>query len=351
VRRLSILSVGYALAPVGPDAVGGAEQVLTALDRALVGLGHRSYVVAPAGSRVAGELIATPPVPAGIDEAARTDAERAMRRAVMQTLRRRPVDLIHCHGLDFANTLPQAGPPALVTLHLPPGWYPPGALQPTRPNTWLNPVSAAQAADCPPGPALLDPVPNGVPVEALGRARHARRSFTLMLGRICPEKGQHIALDAVRRANVPLLIVGHAFPYPEHLAYVRDEIEPLLDRWRRRIEPVGFARKRRLLAAARCVLVPSLAPETGSLVAMEAMACGTPVIAYPAGALAEIVEHGRTGFLVRSPEEMAAAIAAAGTIDPETCRRTARERFPLARTVESYLGLYRRLAQAQTAPS
>ena len=58
-RRLAILSLGYALAPVGPDAVGGAEQVLTALDRALVGLGHRSLVVAPAGSRVAGELVAT----------------------------------------------------------------------------------------------------------------------------------------------------------------------------------------------------------------------------------------------------------------------------------------------------
>jgi glycosyltransferase involved in cell wall biosynthesis len=85
---------------------------------------------------------------------------------------------------------------------------------------------------------------------------------------------------------------------------------------------------------------------------MEALACGTPVIAYRVGALAEIVEHGRTGFLVESTEAMADAIGRAGTIDPETCRRAARARFPLARTVETYLALYRRLAQpAAVAPS
>jgi glycosyltransferase involved in cell wall biosynthesis len=86
-------------------------------------------------------------------------------------------------------------------------------------------------------------------------------------------------------------------------------------------------------------------PETSSLVAMEALACGTPVIAWPAGALAEIVEHGRTGYLVRSVGEMAEAIRAAGAIDPEVCRQTARARFSAARTIERYFELYRRLAQ------
>jgi glycosyltransferase involved in cell wall biosynthesis len=104
-------------------------------------------------------------------------------------------------------------------------------------------------------------------------------------------------------------------------------------------------RKRRLLSAARCLLLPSLAPETSSLVTMEALACGTPVIAFPAGALPEIVEHGRTGFIVEDEREMAEAIHAATRIDPDVCRAAARQRFSFARTVERYVALYRDLAQ------
>jgi glycosyltransferase involved in cell wall biosynthesis len=97
------------------------------------------------------------------------------------------------------------------------------------------------------------------------------------------------------------------------------------------------------------VLVPSLAPETSSLVAMEALACGTPVIAFPAGALPEIVEHGRTGFIVQGEAEMAEAIHAAARIEPEVCRAAARARFSLERTVERYFALYRQLRQGGRA--
>ncbi len=136
------------------------------------------------------------------------------------------------------------------------------------------------------------------------------------------------------------------FPYPAHQDYFETRVRPLLDRARRFLGPVGFARKRRLLAAARCVLVPSLAPETSSLVAMEAAAAGTPVIAFRAGALPEIVEHGRTGFLVDSAREMAEAVRRAGEIDPETCRAVARTRFDRDTMVARYFAVYRRLAAA-----
>jgi glycosyltransferase involved in cell wall biosynthesis len=126
-------------------------------------------------------------------------------------------------------------------------------------------------------------------------------------------------------------------------------VAPLLARERRFLGPVGFERKRRLLAAASCVLLPSLAPETSSLVAMEALAAGTPVIAYPSGALAEIVEDGRTGFLVRDVDEMAAATRRVGEIDPGTCRAAARERFGVTRMTQAYLDRYRRLAQGAGA--
>ena len=119
-------------------------------------------------------------------------------------------------------------------------------------------------------------------------------------------------------------------------------MQPKLDRLRRFLGPVGFRRKRRLLAGARCLLVPSVAPETSSLVAMEA-AAGTPVIAFPNGALGEIVEHERTGFLVNSFEELTTAITRAHEIEPETCRAVAHARFSEASMVERYIELYGRL--------
>jgi len=353
-QPLTVLSVAYPMADVGPDAVGGAEQVLAALDRALVAAGHRSLVVACEGSELAGELLGIPAVPdATFDAAWRERQYAAVRLAVDQALRERVVDLVHLHGLDFAAYLPPAGPPALVTLHLPPEFYPLPALRPARPNTWLNGVSEAQhrallaRLEQPgPMPRLVPPISNGVAVEALAGARHARRGFALMLGRICAEKGQHLGLAAARMAGVPLLLGGRVFPYPEHEAYFAREVAPLLGSRHRFIGPLGFARKRRLLAAARCVLVPSRVPETSSLVAMEALACGTPAIAFRLGALPEIVEHGRTGFLVDDVVGMAEAIGAAGSIDPDHCRSVARERFSLPRTAAAYLDLYARLVDA-----
>ncbi len=344
-RRLTVASVAYPLAPVGPDSVGGAEQMLHRLDRALVAAGHRSIVIARVDSVVAGELVPIPHLAGPIDDATRHAARAAMREA----LRDVRADIIHMHGIDFADYLPPPGPPVLATLHLPPTWYAPEALSPTRPGTWVHCVSATQHAACPASASLLPPILNGVPVAALQQSRHARRSFAVTLGRICPEKGQHLALDAAHRAGIPLLIAGETYPYPAHQSYLRDEILPRLDRARRLIGPIGFTRKRRLLAAARCVLIPSLAPETSSLVAMEAIACGTPVIAFRSGALPEIVTHGHTGFVVEDSAGMAAMIARVGEIDPEHCRAIARARFSLERCTEAYLSRYADLGTTHVA--
>jgi glycosyltransferase involved in cell wall biosynthesis len=340
---LTVLSVAYPLAPVGPDAVGGAEQVLAAIDRALVRAGHRSIVVAQEGSRVAGTLVPVPTVRGRLDEAAKGRVRERHRAAVAQAMALHRVDVVHMHGLDFLCYMPPSGAPCLATLHLPPSWYPPGVFAPERPDTWIHCVSPSQHAACPDSAVLLDPIENGVPVDAL-RARHARRRFALTLCRVCPEKGVHLALDAARRAGVPLLVAGDVFPYEEHLRYFRDEVEPRLDGLRRYVGPLSFARKRRFLTAARCLVVPSLVPETSSLVAREAMACGTPVVALRRGGLPDAVDHGRTGFLVDDVDGMAAALEAVGGIDPEACRRAARERFSLESMQSRYLALYHRLA-------
>lgn len=336
---LTIASVAFPFAPVTADPVGGAEQVLARLDRALVQAGHRSIVIAAEGSQVAGELLSVPAATGMIDDAARAQTHAAVRERINQALAA-GADLVHLHGIDFPAYLPPPGLPVLATLHLPIDWYPADALRPERRRTYLQPVSASQASRAPSGAALTDPIENGVAIpDRLSR----KRGFAFTLGRVCPEKGFDEAIVAAKRARIPLLIAGAVFPYPDHQAYFRTSILPRLDRCHRWIGAVAGRRKARLLGAARCLLVPSKAPETSSLVAMEAIAAGTPVIAYRSGALPDIVEHGRTGFLVDGIEEMAEAIRRADRIDSAGCQARARERFPLQRMTDAYLRRYAEL--------
>jgi glycosyltransferase involved in cell wall biosynthesis len=347
MRPLTVLSIAYPLAPAGPDAAGGSEQILSLLDRALVRRGHRSVVIAPEGSRMEGVLLPAPFPDGPLDDQVHAAAQQCYRRIIHHAMERWQFDLVHMHSLDFHAYLPPPGLPVLATLHLPLDWYPAWIFRETRADFWLQCVSASQQSRCPAGAPVLPYIENGVPIEGL-RTSVRRRGFALALGRICPEKGFHLALDAAAQTSTPLLLAGQIFGYREHHEYYRRELVPRLDgRCRRFIGPVGLARKRRLLAGARCLLVPSLVPETSSLVAMEALACGTPVIAFPSGALPDIVEHGRTGFLVENASEMAQAIRQAGRIHPDACRQAARRRFSADRMVDEYLRLYERLV-AQT---
>lgn len=343
---LTVLSVAYPFALVSRDTPGGAEQVLAQLDAALVRAGHRSLVVAGAGSRVAGTLVPVD-APAGpLDAAQRQATWDAQRRVIAQVLASERVDVVHLHGVDFMHYLPPPGSvPLLVTLHLPPSWYPPQVFALQRPDLHLQCVSRTQHRACPAGARLLPPIVNGVPVQDL-QARVRKRHFALALGRICPEKNLHEALDAGRIADIPVLLGGQVFPYDAHERYFREQVVPRLDARRRFLGPLDFRRKRRLLTAARCLLLPTLAPETSSLVAMEALACGTPVVAFAAGALPEIVQHGETGFLVHDAGGMADAIAQCDRIAPDHCRAVARERFSAERMTREYLHAYRQLAAA-----
>lgn len=340
---LSVLSIAYPFAPVGPEAVGGAEQILATLDAALVAAGHRSVVLACRGSRVAGELLALAAPPARIDAEHRLRTYAQLRQIVTGVLAGGDFDLVHCHGVDVAAYLPPRGLPVLVTLHLPLDHYPRELLATARPDTHLLPVSRSQARSGA-GLALLPPISNGVALPP--PHVHARRGFALALGRICPEKGYDRALAAAQAADCALLLAGQVHPYPEHQRCFEQEIRPRLDARRRYIGPVHGARKRRLLAAARCVLIPSRVAETSSLAAMEALASGTPVIAWNCGALPELIEHGRTGLLVDCVAGMAAALRAIGCIDGTACRAAAARRFDAARMAREYLALYAALTRS-----
>jgi len=343
--RLTVLSVAYPLAPVARSVSGGAEQVLLQLDRALQQAGHRSLVIACPGSQISGELIESRPVAAVIDEGAQNEARRAHADFIRQVLAGETVDLVHMHGVDYHCYLPDAGPAVLVTLHLPLNCYPAEALVPTRPRTWLHCVSQAQHATRPQDARFLPPIDNGVEIPAAIRRKHG--AYCLFLGRICPEKGVHLAIAAAKLAGLPIVIAGTIFPYPEHLDYFSKQVEPQLDENCRFISSASPETRLELLENARCLLVPSLIEETSSLVSREALAAGTPVLAFRRAALAELIENGRTGFLVDSAEEMANAIDWCQAIDGHVCQEFARRNFPLEKMTGEYLRLYEQIASSE----
>jgi glycosyltransferase involved in cell wall biosynthesis len=341
---LRILSVAHAFGCVSPDAPGGAEQVISMLDEALVAAGHRSVVVANDGSRVAGALVPTPRVEGSLDREACLGAVAAVREAIGTVLRDGPVDVVHFHGVDFDRVRIASPPPSVVTLHQPPSWYAPEALA-RRPDTRIVCVSDSQRAACPSCDAIV--VPNGVRLDAFHRDDEpGKGDFVVALGRICPEKGFHLAIDAAERAGVRILLAGALLDYPEDRAYFEGTIRVRLGRGAGFLGAVGMEAKRELLGAARCLLVPSLAAEVSSLVAMEALASGTPVVAFRLGALPDIVEHGKTGFLVSSVEEMADAIGAVHRLRSEDCRAAAEARFSAGAMVNRYIELYEELVGA-----
>lgn len=339
----TVLSVATPFATVGTDTAGAAEQVVGAIDAALQRAGHASVVVAGEGSAVAGTLVPLPRLHGLLDEAAQAAAHGRVAAAIAEAMDRHPVDIVHLHGADFAAYLPPPGVPVLVTLYGSLDRYAARSLLPARPDTHLHGVSAAQMRSAPPGLALLPPIEAGVPIDKLF-IRVPKRRFTVGLGPIERGKGFHLALDAARSADMQLLLGGDLPRTPEHQRYFQEEIRPRLDTKRRYLGPIGFGRKRWMLGAARCLLAPSLTAEPCALEALEALACGTPVVAFPSGALADIVEPGVTGFLVNDVREMAEAIEAAESLDSEACRAAARARYSADGMAARYIALYEELA-------
>jgi glycosyltransferase involved in cell wall biosynthesis len=349
--ELSVLSVGYPLLPVSAHSSGGAEQILYHLDRGLAKAGCQSIVIAAEGSSVSGDLIPTAAAGNHISPEDLRRAEADHLRCIERALERYRIDLIHFHGLDFHAYIPKTPVPKVVTLHLPPDWYPREIFD--RPDLTLVCVSKNEA-DRVPGCRRPLVIENGIDMAQFSPDSDRGNSL-LWLGRVCPEKGVHIALKVAHKGDLPLIVAGPVHPFHDHQTYFRESVQPLLDEKRRYIGPVEMEKKAALLRQARALLIPSLVAETSSLVAMEAISSGTPVIAFRSGALPEVVEHGVTGLIVSDQDEMADAVTRIGEISETTCRRRAEARFTASRMVAEYVDLYRRLTSSrhrsfETAP-
>jgi glycosyltransferase involved in cell wall biosynthesis len=342
VSAVNILSVAFPLLTVGPDSGGGAEQILYLLERRLVALGHRSFVIAAEGSEISGSLIPSPAADGEITSAVRCKAQSIHRELIESLLRKHAVDVIHFHGLDFHAYVPfDPGHVAmLATLHLPVAWYPDEIFR--IPAMLFNCVSQHQAVGV--TGRRLPFITNGVDLSQY-KTWSQPREHLLFMARICPEKGVDAALRVARQLDLPLLVAGPVHPFRTHQEYFTHKVYPLLDRKRRYLGPVGLAQKTELLAGAQAVLIPSLASETSSLVAMEAASAGTPVIAYRSGALPEVIADGQTGFIVESEQEMAEAVGRVPTIFPDECRKRACKLFDADRMAAQYIELYSQIVQ------
>lgn len=343
--KQNVLFVAYPMLPVSDASCGGAEQMLWTLEQEMARRGIRTAVAACEGSCVAGELIETGRPPSATDAFEFRAAEHS--RRVLSALAKREFDIIHDKSGFWWEYAGEVSSPVLATLHLPRSFYPERLFRSIPSNVFFNCVSNSQARAFHDVPRMLGVVPNGIVLERFTFARK-KKDYVLWLGRVCPEKAPHLAIDAAQRAGVPLVMAGQVYRFAWHEEYFEREIKPRLERggdqvtW---IEQPSFEEKVALIAGARAILLSTQAPETSSLVAMEAAACGTPVIAFPHGAIPEIVRHGVTGYLVDDWKSMAHAIADVDALWPEDARQLAEQEFSSRRMAEGYERIYGEVAK------
>jgi glycosyltransferase involved in cell wall biosynthesis len=341
----SILFSAYPLLPVSDESCGGAEQILWSVEREISLRGHKTAVAACESSRVSGELLSTGKVPLGDDRFELREAEHSV--AIISFAREKKSSIVHDHSGSFWKHAAQLTVPVLATLHLPRALYAESAFNALPNNVYFNCVSESQAASFRDLPRMMPVVQNGIDVERFKMSRK-KDEYLLWLGRICPEKAPHLAIEAAKRAGMKLVLAGQVYPFSYHKMYFENEVKPLIEGRNSNVEFIElptFEEKVDLLRCAKALLVTSLIPETSSLVAMEAGACGTPVVAFRNGALSEVVQHGYTGFTVRSLDDMVAAIRDVGDIWPDECRHNVETKFSSKAMADGYERLYRRVIE------
>ncbi len=185
-------------------------------------------------------------------------------------------------------------------------------------------VSAAQRRSAP-ATRFVRVVHHGVDPTAFPLG-DGEGSYLLVLGRMDPVKGIHVAVDVARRAGVPLLVAGPARSDAER-RYFATQVEPRLGPGVTYVGEVGGERKLSLLRNARALLMPVQWEEPFGMVVVEALATGTPVLAFDRGAMAEIVEDGRTGLICADADAMVEAVARVDALDRGVCRAAVEDRF------------------------
>jgi glycosyltransferase involved in cell wall biosynthesis len=333
--------------PVPPPGYGGIEAVVDAITRELVCRGHEVTLFCAPGSHSEAEVVPLlmRPHPDEIERAL-YEADHVARAFALideAAVAGRPYDVVHDHcGFTAFAMADRLSAPVVHTLH--------GPFTPETAAFYAHhadkaqvvAISRAQLAQAPPGLRVAGVIPNPVVAGDWPLVRE-KDDYLLWVGRMTAEKGPHRAITAARLARLPLVLAGPVQPGQER--FFEHEVAPHIDGVRvRYVGEVLGEQKTRLFSRARALLMPIRWPEPFGMVMLEAMVCGTPVIAFQEGAASELVTPGQTGFLVDDEEQMADACSMTAELDPVRCRATIVERCDVCAVADAYEEVYRRVA-------
>jgi glycosyltransferase involved in cell wall biosynthesis len=329
--------------PLPPQRYGGIEFVVSLLTEALVARGHDVTLFASGDSETRASLSYI------FARAPYEQIEDGHHLEVMHSLeaytRAGEFDVIHDHdGLASramgALVRRLVGTPVVATLHGPADPITQQALGSLRHDLKFIAISDYQRRGFP-DLEFVGTIPNAIDVEHMAYSAE-KDDYLLFIGRMSADKGAHTAIDVAKRLGMRLIMAGKVNEGPEQ-DYFTAHVEPhLSDNVFFRGE-VDHETKVALYAHARCTLFPIQWPEPFGLVMIESLACGTPVIAMRQGSVPEVIEHGRTGFIVDTADEMVEAFAHLDDIDPAECRRAVEERFSSEAFVSAHEAAYERL--------
>jgi glycosyltransferase involved in cell wall biosynthesis len=328
---------------VPPKLYGGTERVVAWLIDELVELGHDVTLFASGNSQTRAKLVPVWPYAFRLGRP-RTDPV-AVQAVLLETMARRAAefDVIHCH-VDWLALplLIRSGVPFLTTMH---GRLDIAGLPDVVRHFPAAPfVSISHNQRLPlPGANWLGTVYHGLPSDSL-HPRFEPGSYLAFLGRLTKEKGPEDAMRIARDAGMPLRIAAKV-PKGER-GYFKEQLEPKIDG--RDVQLTGEVNdrtKEQFLAEAAALLFPIDWPEPFGLVMIEAMACGTPVIAYRHGSVPEVIDEGVTGFVVDSEEQAVGAVRRLGEIDRHQVRACFERRFTAGRMAREYVALYEDLVR------
>jgi glycosyltransferase involved in cell wall biosynthesis len=326
---------------VPPKFYGGTERVIWWLTEELVALGHEVTLFASGDSRTSATLVPMWPKALRLDGSVRDPM--ALHMAMLEEVyrRAREFDIIHCH-LDYYpfSLFSRQEVPFITTLH---GRLDLPEHQPVFETFRDIPIISISNSQRRPLPHAnwVRTIHHGLP-GALLTPQPANPSYLAFLGRISPEKRLDCAIRIAQRCGLPLRIAAKIDRADRD--YFETEIKPLLDA--DGIELIGEisdAEKPAFQSGALALLCTVDWPEPFGLVMIEAMACGTPVIAFNRGSVPEVVEDGVTGFIVEDELSAVGAVGQLPRLSRETVRRRFEERFTARRMAEDYLATYRAL--------